>query len=79
MKGKEAPVAKEDEEYPEWLWGLLGDKGTKGGMGDGGEGGDEFGEFFWFLVFLYTRRGLAGGVGWDVGGNSIEKCQGKGG
>ena len=39
-------MAKEDDEYPEWLWGLLGDKGTKGGKGDGGEGGDEFGEFF---------------------------------
>ena len=64
-------MAKEDGEYPEWLWGLLGDKGTKGGMGDGGEGGDEFGEF---LFSFSTRKGF-----WrmGLGGTyeySIEEC-----
>ena len=29
IKGQEAPLAKEDKDYPEWLWGLL-DSGKKG-------------------------------------------------
>ncbi|KAL2037152.1 hypothetical protein N7G274_010148 [Stereocaulon virgatum] len=29
IKGQELPLAKEDEDYPEWLWGLL-DSGKKG-------------------------------------------------
>ncbi|KAL8675802.1 MAG: hypothetical protein Q9186_007594 [Xanthomendoza sp. 1 TL-2023] len=42
-KNKEIPVAKEDDEYPEWLWGLLGSgkNGTREGEGGGG-GGDAF-------------------------------------
>ncbi|KAI4175245.1 MAG: hypothetical protein LQ343_001781 [Gyalolechia ehrenbergii] len=40
FKNKEPPVAKEDDEYPSWLWGLLdqGKFGAKGGEGGGGEG-----------------------------------------
>ncbi|KAF1986113.1 hypothetical protein K402DRAFT_355961 [Aulographum hederae CBS 113979] len=38
MKGANDPVALEDSEYPEWLWGLL--KTEKGGKGDGGDEGD---------------------------------------
>ncbi|KAI4129186.1 MAG: hypothetical protein LQ341_006591, partial [Variospora aurantia] len=41
LKNKEPPVAKEDDEYPSWLWGLL-DKGKFGGKremdGSAGEG-----------------------------------------
>lgn len=44
FKGKEPPVAKENEEYPDWLWGLLDEKaeGAKG-KDEGGEG-DLYGE-----------------------------------
>ncbi|KAL8936063.1 MAG: hypothetical protein Q9211_004369 [Gyalolechia sp. 1 TL-2023] len=40
LKDKEPPVAREDDEYPDWLWGLLdqgkfGKKGTEGGGGEG--------------------------------------------
>ena len=40
LKNQEPPVAKEDNEYPNWLWGLLDDKksGSKGGEEGGGEG-----------------------------------------
>lgn len=44
LKNKEPPVAKEDNEYPDWLWGLL-DQGKFGGKRklDGGSGeGDAF-------------------------------------
>ncbi|KAL8800917.1 MAG: hypothetical protein Q9182_004842 [Xanthomendoza sp. 2 TL-2023] len=42
-KNKEPPVAREDEAYPEWLWGLLGSGkfGVRGGEEMGG-GGDAF-------------------------------------
>lgn len=26
LKGKDDPVAMEDHEYPDWLWGILRDK-----------------------------------------------------
>ena len=52
LKGKEGPVAGEDEEYPSWLWGLL-DKGSKGKAdGTEGEGGDLFCEFPEFPSFF---------------------------
>ena len=38
IKGQEGPVAKEDSEYPDWLWTLLdpkdGDKAAEGKVGD---------------------------------------------
>ena len=33
VKGQEAPLAKEDGEYPDWLWGLVG-KGKEGNEGE---------------------------------------------
>lgn len=45
IKGKDGPVAKEDHEYPEWLWGLLDKKEKASGAGDAdGQAGDEYGE-----------------------------------
>lgn len=41
-KGQDAPLAKEDSEYPEWLWGLL-DTSSKSAENEG-EVGDAFGE-----------------------------------
>ena len=43
IKGQEAPLAKEDGEYPRWLWGLLG-TGEKGTEAEGMVG-DAFGEY----------------------------------
>lgn len=59
-KNKQDPLAKEDSEYPSWLWGLLaesGDKKKKGGAG-GVDEGDLFCESRWrmlldFLSFLF--------------------------
>lgn len=38
IKGQEAPLAREDGEYPNWLWGLLGSGSTveeaEGAVGD---------------------------------------------
>lgn len=42
MKGQEPPMAKEDDEYPTWLWGLL-ENNPKGADAEG-EAGDAFGE-----------------------------------
>lgn len=42
LKGKDPPLAKEDHEYPQWLWGLL-DEGKKSRKKDGGdEQGDSY-------------------------------------
>lgn len=41
IKGKEAPIAMEDHEYPDWLWGLL--DGKKEGGKEGAAEGDAFG------------------------------------
>lgn len=43
LKGQDPPLAKEDSEYPDWLWGLL-DAGGKDIEADG-DAGDAFGEF----------------------------------
>ncbi|KAL9137282.1 MAG: hypothetical protein Q9175_001508 [Cornicularia normoerica] len=40
IKGQEGPIAKEDSEYPEWLWGLLEPK--HGGLTAEGVVGDAF-------------------------------------
>ena len=42
IKGKDAPVAKEDSEYPEWLWHLLDKKKGENDDGDGTGEGDLF-------------------------------------
>ncbi|KAI4193521.1 MAG: hypothetical protein LQ350_008272, partial [Teloschistes chrysophthalmus] len=41
VKGKEMPLAREDGEYPDWLWGLLeaGKFGVVAGKGAGSGGG----------------------------------------
>lgn len=44
FKGRDAPVAMEDHEYPEWLWGLLDEAKKSGAAGAGGSvEGDEYG------------------------------------
>ena len=55
-KNKESPVAREDWEYPDWLWGLLGQGKEEGGKGGGG--GDAFCKW---ALFLFVRGGGFGG------------------
>ena len=44
LKSKEAPVALEDHEYPDWLWTLLDRKGADDEIAAaGGSGGDAYG------------------------------------
>ena len=43
IKGQEAPLAREDDEYPSWLWGLLST--GKEDNDSGGPIGDAFGEY----------------------------------
>ena len=43
VKGQETPLAREDEEYPSWLWGLL--SADKEESGASGQMGDAFGEY----------------------------------
>ena len=53
MKGKNDPVALEDEEYPPWLWGVLDD--VKGGKEEEvGDTGDLFGMLCFSLFALTT-------------------------
>ncbi|KAF2238026.1 hypothetical protein EV356DRAFT_508619, partial [Viridothelium virens] len=44
IKGETDPLAKEDEEYPDWLWDILRDSSANGEGGDDGQGGagDQF-------------------------------------
>lgn len=49
LKGKEDPVALQEEEYPEWLWTCLSEK-TKGDDASGSIDGDEF-----CMFTLFTR------------------------
>lgn len=42
IKGQEGPVAREDSEYPDWLWELL--EAKKGDMTEEGVVGDAFGK-----------------------------------
>lgn len=52
-KNKEPPVAREDGEYPVWLWRLLGKgEGEGGGMEAGGKGGGD--AFCGFLFSLFS-------------------------
>lgn len=48
LKAEDLPIAGEDDEYPDWLWGLL-DK--EGGNSEAGKEGDLFCE----LDFLFSR------------------------
>lgn len=41
IKGQEGPFAKEDSEYPDWLWGLLDPKSNEA---EEGKVGDAFGK-----------------------------------
>ena len=60
IKGQEGPVAKEDSEYPEWLWGLLEPK--QGGTDEEGLVGDAFGKLHHSTTTtvraLHSGRGL---------------------
>lgn len=55
IKGKDGPVAKEDHEYPEWLWGLLDKTEKVSGVKVAEEGADEYGKS-WCLLCLRGRR-----------------------
>ena len=55
IKGQEGPVAKEDSEYPDWLWGLLDGKRNES---EQGTAGDAFGK----LDHSIAKRGLDGRV-----------------
>lgn len=48
MKGKQDPIALEETEYPEWLWGVLDTNIKEGAVGEV-VGGDEFCEQFLFF------------------------------
>ena len=50
LKGKEAPVAKEDHEYPDWLWGLLDKQIEK--RKEGAAEGDLYGLSLLFAAIL---------------------------
>ena len=50
IKGKEAPIAKEDHEYPDWLWGLLDFQKTSGK--EGAQEGDLYGLSLFFAAML---------------------------
>ena len=50
IKGKDAPIAKEDHEYPDWLWGLLDNQ--KGSGKEGAKEGDLYGLSLLFAVIL---------------------------
>lgn len=42
LKGIDPPLAKEDNEYPKWLWGLLDEGKMAGKKGGGDEQGDSY-------------------------------------
>ena len=44
LKGKDAPVAKPDEEYPDWLWTLLDSQKETSKKNAGASEGDQYGE-----------------------------------
>lgn len=47
LKNKQDPIAKEDHEYPAWLWTVLDQK--KGGGAGGAEEGDLYCRTPWIL------------------------------
>ena len=52
IKGQEAPLAREDDEYPSWLWGLLST--GKEDIDSSGPMGDAFGEYIVYLLYLWA-------------------------
>lgn len=60
IKGQEAPLAREDDEYPSWLWGLL--SAAKEESGASGQMGDAFGEYI--VHRLYRMASEQGGMNW---------------
>lgn len=52
-KGREDPVAKAEEEYPEWLWRCLEAKEEGAGVAGDGEAGDEYCESRFYFVRSY--------------------------
>ena len=50
IKGKEAPIAREDHEYPDWLWGLLDNQ--KKSEKEGAQEGDIYGSSLLFALML---------------------------
>ena len=49
IKGQEAPLAREDDEYPSWLWGLLST--GKEDSDSSGPTGDAFGEHIIYSLY----------------------------
>lgn len=58
IKGQEAPLAREDDEYPSWLWGLLNT--GKEESDPSGPMGDAFGEYI--VHSLYQLAPEQGGA-----------------
>lgn len=58
IKGRDDPVALEDEEYPEWLWRVLEVKKKEGD--DAGGAGDEFCTFAFITKLLQGLERLSG-------------------
>ena len=48
LKGKDPPIAKEDHEYPKWLWGLLDEGKKKAQMEGGVNQGDSYCKYHYF-------------------------------
>lgn len=53
MKGKQDPIALEDDEYPEWLWGVL-EKRIDGAASGKPEEGDLFCKFHFIRVLAWA-------------------------
>ena len=53
IKGQEAPLAKEDSEYPSWLWNLLA-TGSKDGEGEE-QVGDAYGKCCLFATLCVSN------------------------
>lgn len=69
LKNQETPKAWADDEYPEWLWGLLNSSnegGEQEGIGSGAAGGkgDFYCEFFKFVGVFIFFFGVLGVVVW---------------
>ena len=68
LKGQDPPIAREDAEYPPWLWGLLeGKEEAKGGEGEEGGEGDLFGRWIFCVCAVCVGEG-ARGMGMGSGG-----------
>lgn len=85
IKTNEMIVAREDHEYPDWLWGLLDKKDKKGDREDTAEGvGDEFCEFFVIGFLPWWEGALVAGLGYSAaygvvwGGSTVERWGGGG-